>query len=166
MKEFSLKEFNWALLIGCCIIAVGISHAGALIGRSIPHAMHGNFHGSFSAPANHEPAAPREFMREFEAANFLAMHREDFVALVEAGELAGTYAVFDAERPVWARHGGIIVVPSVADENVEWREHGDMRMGVARLAPEPTPLPEMMIVEHRVFCRERLTEWMHERIQQ
>jgi len=140
-----MKDFNWALFIGCCLIALALLDAGIRISNRMPQTMHGNFHGSLTSGHVSES---REFLSEWDAAAFLLMGYDEFNTLLPSGELSGTYATFQVERRVW-RLTEEVVSPSVQDPSM------------------PTPMPveyDIVIGDHRVFSRERLTEWLNNRI--
>jgi hypothetical protein len=143
----SLK-FNWALFLGCCVIALSIYSAGGRIATRIPHSLHGNLHGNFSGTLTGNNDSFQEFMSEWEAARFLGMSRDEFTNIVATGELSGTYTVFQVERTVWNSSGGFVVTMHGSD-------------GLAAVQPIEQ---ETVIVDHRVFSRERLVEWLLNRM--
>ena len=150
MGKNGFQNPNMALFYGCCIIALGIVIAGLVIARQIPDVMHGSLHGSFSGTLIDGGGSQREFMNEWEAAGFLSMTIEQFRSLVESGELGGTYAVFQVEQYVW-------------DHEIH-----EFHAEPAGAAPAPTPMPVIastVIEDHRVFSREKLTKWLHERME-
>ena len=151
--ENARRGFNLAIFLGCCVLAfsiymlaVSIRSAGVRIATSIPHASTVHHHGiplQASAP-------DREFMSEWEAASFLAMDHSEFARIIESGELSGTYAVFQVERELWR--------PADIDPD-EWRNYSG-----AVQVPVRVEVYDIVIGDHRVFSRERLTEWLMSRI--
>ena len=147
-------RFNWAIFLGCCVLAfsiyvlaVSIRSAGVRIANSIPHSSTVHHH---TIPL--QASAPdREFMSEWEAASFLTMDHSEFIRIVESGELSGTYTVFQVERELWR--------PVDVDPD-EWRDTG----GGAVQVPVRVEAYDVVIDDHRVFSRERLTEWILRRM--
>ena len=140
--------FNAALFLGLCFVAVSIIISANIIGNRIPHTLHGNLHGNLHSTAIDNTNNDREFMSEWQAATFLGMHHEDFIQLIEAGELTGTYFSFPVYRYIWGMSREEFVT--------EFRDDYNM--------PRQIPEPERTLTYHRVFSRERLTEWMNNRI--
>jgi len=154
---------SWALLLGCCVIALGIFLAGGRVADRIPHSMHGSFHGIFNTES-HMPE-PQDFMSSWSAAQFLQLQQEQLMSLVAAGELAGTYTVFQVEERMWldswhfhedSGWGRSIVAPPTAVQVDAW----------GNVAPVPVQQQEyeMVLTNVYVFSRERLTEWLMARI--
>ena len=142
-----MKNFNWAILIGCVFIALAIFFAGDRIAWLLPHSLHGNFHGSLTNDAQFP-----EFMSEWQASGFLSMGFDEFDALLQLGEFGGTYTTFRTERRVF-----------------RWEDVGQViHAGTAEaLAPIPTPLPteyDIVIDYRRVFSRDLLSAWLNNRI--
>jgi len=151
----SNRNFNWALFLGCCVIALGISVAGGRIANQIPHVMHGNFSGSFMSGTGHVQES--EFMSEWQAASFLMLNQDEFSELIQSGALSGTYTVFQVERRVW----------QWIDEALWWQRVDDVTLYRPSPRPHVSPIPteyDIILVDHRVFSRERLTEWLINRI--
>ena len=154
MDKFGFQNPNIVLFLGCCVVALGIVIAGFVIAGQIPDVMHGSLHGSFSGTLVDGGGSQREFMSEWEAAGFLLMTIEQFRSLAESGELTGTYAVFQVERYVW-----------------EWEvlEFYAERAGVGSdVGAMPVPaqvIAGTVIEDHRVFSRERLSEWLIARME-
>ncbi|MCL1882904.1 MAG: hypothetical protein FWF81_04025 [Defluviitaleaceae bacterium] len=164
-----MKNFNWALLIGCVIIALFVSFAirsaADTISRHMPNSLHGNFHGSLTSHAQSEP---REFMSLWEAANFISMNSDEFTRVLESGELSGTYTTFQVERLVWTRNyhpfmseDGTFSFDYSRPVPVEPVRAGNM--SIQMIGPGDTY--EIVIEDHRVFSREKLTDWLNNRIQ-
>jgi len=156
-QQIPRRTFNWALFLGCGVVALAIIIAGQSIARQIPHTLHGSMHGSFSGTLM-DGNNSSEFISEWEAATFLRLEHAEFTNLLESGELSGTYTVFSVERMVWS---------TVGDSELFEFVHPDGRRGsIQAVAPVPAQQIEyeMVMVDHRVFSRERLTEWLHERI--
>lgn len=145
-----MRDFNWALFIGCALIALGIHSAGVRIATQLPLSMHGNFHGSLHSSIS-EDSAQLEFLSQWEAASFLRMGSEEFDALLNSGELVGTYTVFEVDRRAYRW-----------DDPWEWSD--------AELAGQPVPVRPMAydIINHnhRIFSREKLSAWLVNRIEQ
>jgi len=156
--------FNWALLIGCFAIALGIFLAGGRIADRIPHSMHGSFHGNFSTGTHF--SEPREFMSEWEAASFVMMGQAQFNALIQSGELQGTYTVFQVEEQQWHWDDQWHFVEGAWSREVQVFPPAisvDASGWTTPMPPRPMEY-EMVIVDLRVFSRERLTAWLMERI--
>jgi len=155
--EAHIKRFNWALLLGCCAIALSIYIVGNNIANRIPHTMHGSFHGSLMDGSVNE----QEFMSEWQAALFLTIDYETLNRLVEAGELAGTYTIFQEYRVVWHTPAWWYADDGERQLRMEQMEQSGM-------APMPVvPVPqeaEWVLFDTRVFSRERLTEWLLNRM--
>ena len=148
------QNVSAALFRGCCVIALSIVIAAFVIARQIPHSLHGNLHGIFSGTLMDGGGSFRDFMSEWEAANFLMMSPEQLERIIESGELRGTYTTFQIEHMVWRG----------PERPGEWIISGDV---AAEPVPTPIPAPfefDIVIVDHRVFSRERLTEWLHVRM--
>ena len=148
--------FNWALLLGLCIIAISIFAAGRSIASHLPQTFHGHMTGSLTGGGTWD-STPREFMSEWEAANFLLMGHDEFNSILRTGELSGTYTIFQVERRewVWAQneYGRVLHPPTPVPQ-------------LGRPV-EAVPIPmeyEIVIVDHRIFSRERLSEWLMDRI--
>ena len=143
------QSFNTALFLGCCIMALSILISSIVIANNLPNSLHGNLHGNLTGTFIDGGDSFREFMSEWEAARFLGLWHEDLESIIESGELSGTYTIFQVERNIMVAYSG------------EWIT--DHR--VAHAVVEPRPLVwETVIVDHRVFSRERLTEWLLERM--
>lgn len=151
-KIINTQGFNWSLFLGLCILSISVFTAGNTIANRIPHSLHGNLSGHLSMTDGGNSLHAQEFLTEWEAARFIGMHHEEFVDIIESGELAGTYTVFQLERRVWIRSGSDFFVVD----------------GPAQTAlPRDSALSmeyEIILSEHRVFSRERLSEWMLRRI--
>lgn len=142
----TIQKFNWALFLGLCIVALSVFFAGQMIAGQIPQTLHGSFSGSLMGGNAHFYDSPREFMTEWEAARFIGMNPEEFTEIVESGELSGTYTAFQVERQVWQRW----------DSDDTWI----VDSGVSEVA-RPMPIEyDIVIVDHRMFSRERLAEWL------
>jgi len=146
----ALGKFNWALFLGLCVVALSIFFAGRTIANQAPPVIHGSFSGSVIGNAHFDDTS-REFMTEWQAANFIGMMPEEFDGIIESGELSGTYTIFQVERLAW-RHVHSGSTPTVGS-------------GVSEVAAVPTPMEyDIVIADHRVFSRERLAEWLLARI--
>lgn len=148
-----MKNFNWALFIGCCLIALAILSAGMRIASHIPHNLTSHIHG-FSGHVSSTNNDHPDFMNNWQAAMYLSLDFDEFQSLVNSGELSGTYASFEVERRIWVRP---------ADDTL-WEVDNDA-MTAARpvLVPVPTEY-EIVNDIHRVFSRERLAEWLNNKI--
>ena len=151
-KSGRLQNFNTALFLGCCVVALSIFATGHVIASRLPHSLHGNLHGSFSGTLTDGAGSFREFMSEWEAADFLLMSHEEFERIIQSGELEGTYTTFQTER----------YVARVSEIDDDWPA------GSIPTGPVPTPLPRVEhvaeVVDMRIFSRERLTHWLFERM--
>ena len=155
-KESIHQRFNWAIFLGCCVIALSIHSSGHRIAGRIPHSLHGHFSGALT-DGNF---TAREFMSDWEAANFLLMDHSEFIRIVESGELSGTYTVFQVERREWWSE--------------EIYEHMRNRYGdvYEAVIPDRYPIAHSLpssyevvfTADHRVFSRELLAEWIMRRI--
>ena len=142
VQRETANSLNLALLLGLCAIAISILIVGALIARRIPQQILGNFSGMLV----NENVAVHEFMTdEWEVARFIGIWEEDLVALVESGELDGTFTVFEVERTVFDF------------DFDQWTLESN----------EPVEIPAPAISEGettteylRVFSRERLKDWL------
>ena len=94
-------NFNTALFLGCCVIATSILLASSFISEQIPTVLQGNLNGNFSIISNDAVSTAGKFMSEWEAANFLTLSRETLELLINSGELAGTYTIFEGEERVF-----------------------------------------------------------------
>ncbi|MCL1862134.1 MAG: hypothetical protein FWF78_01035 [Defluviitaleaceae bacterium] len=150
------KKFNWSVFLGFCVAAVilsfAIANAAATISSHLSNAAH-----TIAMQNNHlmhQPATQdNEFMNEWEAARFLTFSFDEFNALLQSGVLYSTYAEFEVERRVFARHDGTMWLPQV------------MSAEPAVQVAAPVPIEyETITGVHRVFSRERLTEWLNNRI--
>jgi len=144
------RGFNWGLFLGFCVVAVSIYMAGSLIAGRMPASLHGQLHGNFSwSLVDGGGGLQSEFMSEWQAAHFLMIPHENLERLIEAGELVGIYTVFTVEhrerRPVVGRS-------EVMSDGTVLKE-----------VPMPTEY-DIVLVEQRVFSRERLAEWLLARI--
>jgi len=142
------RNFNFALFLGLFVVALGIFAAGRIIAENLPHSFHGHLTGSMTYPGT---AAARDFMSEWEAAIFLLMNQDEFANLLSTGELAGTYTVFQIERMTWqfAEGENRVIIPPA---------------GAVPAMPVPRGDYEMREIEHRVFSRELLNQWLMARI--
>jgi hypothetical protein len=143
----NVKKFNWALLIGCGIIALSLSNAmltsAAIIGSHISSA-NGAFHGSLVGSNSEQ----REFMSDWEAAIFLSIGEGDLIALAESGELNGTFTTFQVERQKW--------------HTVEPYRSGDV---IVQMIPQEVEVTyETVTTDQRVFSRRLLEAWLLSRI--
>ncbi|MCL2279214.1 MAG: hypothetical protein FWC20_07400 [Oscillospiraceae bacterium] len=147
MQHESASKLNLALLFGLCVIAISILIVGFFIARRIPQTLHGNFSGMLMDGG----VAVREFMTdEWEVASFIGIWEEDLIALIESGELDGTFTVFEVERTVF--------------DFDQWSLEPDQR---SLESNEPIQVPTPTINEGettteylRVFSRERLKDWL------
>jgi len=138
----SASKLNLALFFGLCVIAISILIVGFFIARRIPQTLHGNFSGMLMDGS----VAVREFMTdEWEVAGFIGIWEEDLIALIESGELDGTFTVFEVERTVF-------------DFDFDrWALESDEPIQV----PAPTINEGETTTEYlRVFSRERLKDWL------
>lgn len=119
--------------------------AGFMISRSMPDSFHGSLHGSFSRTLTESGDSFREFMSEWEVASFLGLLHEEFESLIETGELRGTYTGFQVERNVWR----------------PLQPAPEAQVGSGGVAAAPQRIEnDTVIVDQRVFSREKLTEWL------
>jgi hypothetical protein len=149
-KSNKFQNFNFALFLGCCMVALSIFIAGLLIARQLPDSLHGNFHGSFSGTLTDSGSSFREFMSEWEAANFLMMSQAELEVIIESGELRGTYTVFQVERNVLRD----------PERSGEWAIGGNF----AEIEMPRRVEFDTILACQRVFSRERLSEWLLGRI--
>ena len=149
-KMIKFQNFNMALFLGCCMVALSILVAGLVIARQIPDSLHGSLHGSFSGTLIDSGGSFREFMSEWEAANFLMISDRELERIIESGELSGTYAVFQVER----------IILRASERSREWVVGG----AIAEFAVPERIEYDTVIVDQRVFSRERLAEWLLNRM--
>ena len=148
-----VPRFSGVLFLGFCVIAIAILIAGNIIANRLPSTLHGNFHGSLHSANTHVPE-DREFMNEWQAANFLGLWHEDLIQLIDSGELAGTYTTFHVYRQDWSF--GIDryeLISSMRDDN-----------GTTAERPIEVREPERLATTQRIFSRDQLTKWMNNRI--
>jgi len=165
------SKFNWALLLGCCVIALAIGSVGNDISNA---AGRMNFQQQHVPFVQHQPEPPREFMSQWDVAHFLMMDYAEVVALIESGELAGTYAVFQVERAFWRPVLDIETHDSGVDGNEAsalWRTYPSPNS--VQVAPVPARpfheaeiVSEVVVVDHRIFSRALLTRWLNDRIRE
>jgi hypothetical protein len=91
----------------------------------------------------------REFMSEWELATFLMMSHEELEQIIESGELNGMYTVFQVERTFW----------QTVNDSETWVIDG---IATAEI-PQRIEL-ETIIIDHRIFSRDKITEWLLERM--
>ena len=154
-EKKKVQSFNTALFLGCCIMALSILISAIVIANNLPNSLHGNLHGNLTGTFIDGGGSFREFMSEWEAARFLGLWHEDLESIIESGELSGTYTIFQVERNIMVGYSR------------EWSTADDVFGVAGAVSPvvEPPPLVwETVIVDHRVFSRERLTEWLLERM--
>ena len=148
-----MNNFNWALLIGCFLIAGAI----LIVGNSVAHGVRSISHNVAHIPMHmpHFPHSqePGEFLRLFEASNFIGIDFDAFHAMLDAGEFSGTYAAFEVERRVYRWEG-----------RDRW-VHADGTFAEWPDIPISPPTEFDIITETlRIFSREKLADWMNERI--
>ena len=106
--------------------------------------------GHFSGTLTENNHTFREFMSEWEVAHFLMMSHEELERLIESGELNGIFTVFQVERTVMRR------------DSEEWIIE---RSGNPSAIARPIPIEyETIMVDQRIFSRERLINWLHLRM--
>jgi len=149
--ENRITTFNWAVFLGLCVVAASIFFAANRIANSMPHMLHGNFSGSL---ISHDMSDP-DFMSEWQAAGFLRLDHDDFTRLLETGALAGTYTAFETTRLAW--------VPISVEDFITEVRRGEFQASQATPAPEPHEF-EWITEYQRLFSRERLTAWLHDRM--
>jgi len=161
-------RFNWALFLGCCVVALSIVSAGHTIANRIPHTLMGSLTGTLASGTG--AAVSQDFLSHWEAPSFLRMEPSDFDDLLESGALEGTYASFQTYRTVIIR-SDINTVPGAPTPAPRVFYSSDAavldswmveRAGLGEGALFET---ETIIYNHRVFSRERLTEWLHNRME-
>ena len=145
----SQLSLNGLLILGFCLIALIIHISSLRIAESIPHSIHGHFSGSLTSG----DSFTSEFMDEWSASLFVGLSDQEFADIIASGELRGTYTTFHVERTVW----------------LPWEDGEDEGLSsIIGNIPEPAPPQhvhyDIVLVEHRVFSRERLTEWLLRRI--
>ena len=150
-KNGNDQTFNWALFLGLCIVALSIFITGRIIAINIPNSLHGSLHGNFSGTLMDGSNPSREFMSEWETARFLMMSYEELELIIESGELNGTYAVFQVERNVMQSY----------DISGQWMT---IDGGFTAEIPFRHIEYETIIVDQRIFSRERLVEWLLNRM--
>ena len=139
--------FNLALFLGLCVVALSIFLAGSNIANNIPQSLHGHFSGNFSGSFA-DSSSNQEFMSEWLAASFLGLSPDEFAALIDSGELSGTYAVFQVERMIfrpWDGSERAFTSPGIAEAPVRIEY-------------------DTVLMYHRIFSRERLSQWLLERM--
>ena len=150
MENKPKQTFNIALFLGLCVVAISIFAAAQSLAGRMPFMLHGNFtsqiHGSHTTDF-----LQNEFLSQWEAASFLRLDSTEFMSLLETGELTGTYTVFVVEREEW-----------VWDRPIDGVNPVDRPVPVRPI--EERMLANTVTVEHRIFSRERLVEWLQERI--
>jgi hypothetical protein len=157
-----MKNFNWAVLIGSVIISVALFVAISEGARRIAFRLPGAGVCRCEHKQFFQPLPPGEFMLEGHARSFLSMDRQIFNELLQAGELSGTYAVFPQERRRRVYHSTFTLDPDVLvvpDDMV----FGEVLPGAAQES-ETTFEYQTYTHYHRVFSREKLTEWLNNRI--
>jgi hypothetical protein len=90
-----LKNFNLSLLLSCCVIGICIIIAGIIVANNLPETTHipqgfsiTNYDGNTPAPTF------GEYFTLFDAAKFLKIDMNDLDAMVNSGELDGTFTSF------------------------------------------------------------------------
>jgi hypothetical protein len=90
-----LKNFNLSLFLGCCVIGVCVIIAGIIVANNLPETTRfpqgfsiTNYDGDTSAPTL------GEYLTLFDAAHFLKIDINDLDAMVNSGELDGTFTAF------------------------------------------------------------------------
>lgn len=88
MDNSKEKTFNLSLFLGCCVIGICIIIAGNNLPETaqVPH----HLNVSVSDPMAQAPTLG-EYLTQWEAAAFLNMEEYAFIAILDSGELAGTY---------------------------------------------------------------------------
>jgi len=147
-KRVNIQSFNFALFLGFCVLSISIFAAGNNIAARMTNSMHGHFSGTLMSGNNF--ANEREFLTEWEAAHFIGMNQAEFITIVESGELAGAYTVFQLERTVWNH-------PAMPEG---FYATGELEQQTPPVQIEVYTAP----FEHRVFSRERLSDWLLSRI--
>ena len=139
------KSFNVALFLGCCTIALSIVITGQAIAQRIPDSLYGNLNGSFSGTLmdSNNGYSSREFMSDWEAASFLMLSIDELEYIIESGEFDGMYTILQTERTVAVSYDKVINENGIAEERVEY---------------------DTLPFDHRIFSREKLTEWLLGRI--
>ena len=130
-------SFNWAMLIGFCVMTLGIIWAGGRIADRLPH-------GFFSPPLQPTPVIHQDsdFLSEWQVADLLAINVMELWEIIESGELDGTFTTLQIQRAEWgSRH-----------------EYWNSVVSVTRYPTGYT------MVDHRIFSRERLLGWFNNRI--
>jgi len=181
------KSSKRALFFGLCILAVSIYFASSNIASSMSHITF----GSFPMPhiIQNTPTEPSEFMTDWQAANFLSINEHQLISLIEAGELQGTYTIMEIEQINWwwpddhfnrghfyqeqdpfAREGqgggGGIATVAPPPRQVQYMYHSlDLNLTMFDYGmPYYGAEYEIVLVDHRLFSRERLAQYMLDRI--
>ena len=97
-----MKNLNISLILGCCIISVGIIISGVLISNSIPSMMSGSFSGSLMSGGYNYG----DYLDEYDAAAFLLMYEDSsnmvdidsFRKLVGSGDLNWTFTTINGNK--------------------------------------------------------------------
>ncbi|MCL2620142.1 MAG: hypothetical protein FWD97_04315 [Defluviitaleaceae bacterium] len=133
-------SFNWAILIGFCVMTLGIIWAGGRIADSLPH-------GFFSTPFQPTPIIQQDsdFLSDWQVASLLMIDINQLLEILESGELDGTFTTFQVYR-IWETP-----YPSWDYSN-------------RAEAPPPPLVHNYARVDHRIFSRERLLGWLNSRI--
>ncbi len=84
-----MKNFNWAVFFGCCVIGISIFLSGKMIAGNMPGTTH--VPSSLSVTTTDSTMRFSEYMSEYEAAAFLMMNTDDFISFIKTGELDGTF---------------------------------------------------------------------------
>jgi len=97
-----MKNLNISLILGCCIISIGIIISGVLVSNSIPPMISGIFSGSLMSGGYDYG----DYLDEYEAASFLCMYEDNsseididsFRKLVGSGDLDWTFTTINGNK--------------------------------------------------------------------
>ncbi|MCL2773175.1 MAG: hypothetical protein FWD71_07470 [Oscillospiraceae bacterium] len=89
-----MKNFNFSLFLGCCVISIGIIIAGIIVGNHLPPVISGNFSGSIADGTQQFD----EYLTAYDVERFLKITDDDLNTLIQSGELKGTYTIIQGHN--------------------------------------------------------------------
>ena len=98
-----MKNINISMLLGCCIISIGIIIAGTIISNSEPPVIQGSFGGSLMSSDKGIP----DYFDDYAAASFILctfkdepfrMDMDAFEKLLQSGDLDWTYTTVNGKK--------------------------------------------------------------------
>ena len=91
-----MKKINISVILGCCIISIGIILAGFIIANKLPETPF--IPNNLSVTTTDGTTVSNEYLSEYEASAFARVNVDDFQRIIGTGDLDWTFTIIQGNR--------------------------------------------------------------------